>query len=91
MIENPLCKEDFAVATGTMASAVNTSVSVPLPNGWSNEFTYAIGNIVKHSNGVWYSNNAVNIYGIDSNGVYVATTASAFLNQPFKILLKRIL
>lgn len=81
----------FAYVSGTMASAINTEVNIPYPQGFSDSSGFIIAGITsRNSNSYWYLNNPdVSCFGDNAN-VRVKTTNNGFLNQPFKVLLIKL-
>lgn len=83
--------DKFAYVSGTMASAINTEVNIPYPQGFSDSSSFIIAGITtRNSNSYWYLNNPdVSCFGDNAN-VRVKTTNNGFLNQPFKVLLIKL-
>ena len=81
----------FAYVSGTMASAINTEVNIPYPQGFSDSSGFIIAGITsRNSNSYWYLNNPdVSCFGDNAN-VRVKTSNNGFLNQPFKVLLIKL-
>lgn len=81
----------FAYVSGTMASAINTEVNIPYPQGFSDSSGFIIAGITSRNlNSHWYLNHPdVSCFGDDVN-VRVKTSSNGFLNQPFKVLLIKL-
>lgn len=89
-LNSKIAKLHIATVTGTMGSDTNTNYSFDAPSGYDAENSAIIGYSNKNSsNNGWYGNNGEASCWMNSNTVYMRTSASVFTNTPFKILLMK--
>lgn len=82
--------DKFITITGTSDSSLNVEVSAVFPSGWNiNNCCVAGWSIKNGSNGLYYSNDPNILVRCRSNEALVKVTDSAYLSQPFSIVLMK--
>lgn len=89
-VADHLAQLNFAKVTGTMASAVNTEVTVAFPTGYTYDNCVIVGYLNKNSNSAWYSNGEAITCFTGTQGVRIKTSDSGFTSMPFVAMLMKI-
>lgn len=78
--------------TGTMPSSVNTLAKIAdFPSGYSENSSFIVGYIARHTNNTWYSNvAAVNIMTTSGQGIRAQTSDSNFVGTAVKVYLGKL-